>query len=103
MRHHERAPVHFPVMAGAEDAARAERIAGITEQVWGDAAVTHHDVEPLLRQWLALEHLECTEDEFASLCEAARDEVSTSGGSTSTAHRVVHRVFDQVRALEQGS
>ena len=101
MRHHERAPIHFPVMAGAEDAARADQIAGIAEQVWGDTAITHHEVEPLLRQWLALRHLECTDEEFASLCTAARDEVAASGGSTPTAHPVIHRVFDRVQALEQ--
>lgn len=101
MQHHERAPIHFPVMAGAEDAARADQIAGIAEQVWGDTAVTHRDVEPLLREWLTRDHIECADDEFAALCAAARDEVTASGGSVATAHPLIHRVFDQVRALEQ--
>jgi hypothetical protein len=62
----------FPVMQGAEPASRDAQLHGLVERVWADSFVYHEDVEPMLRQWLALEHCVVPPDEFEALLAKAR-------------------------------
>lgn len=101
-RHRLVREAHFPVMAGAEEAERDARVAGIVEQAWGDATVSHRDVEPFLRQWLTLDRIDCSNDEFEALCESARSRIATNGGIERDARGLVHHLYDDIQALERG-
>ena len=74
MRAHHKSQQTFPVMDGALDAPRADQIAGIVQRVWAESHLYGDDVEPLLRNWLAVTGCVVRDDEFAALLRKAHGE-----------------------------
>jgi len=102
-----RSPQTFPVMDGAGPAPRADQIAGIVQRVWAESRVYGDDVEPLLREWLAVEGCVVSGDEFAALLSKARGEfarlATISGGdhvAHCPAHDLVQCLYWDVQRLE---
>jgi hypothetical protein len=100
----------FPVMAGAGPAPREDQIKGIVARVWADSVVDHSEVEPLLREWLEVEHCEVADEEFASLLAKARNDfddvaaASTPGAEPRcTVHDLVKRLYWDIQALASRS
>jgi hypothetical protein len=100
----------FPVMDGALSAPREDQIAGIVQRVWADSLVHHHDVEPLLREWLNAVGCTVGDDEFQSLLTKARGEfarVASVSDADSAPHcpadTLVACLYWDVQSLERSA
>jgi hypothetical protein len=108
MRNKTHKPVQaLPVMDGAGPAPRADQIAGIVQRVWAESQLYREDVEPLLKEWLAVVGCVVRAEEFAMLLSKARGEFARLAAASEAdeaphcpAHDLVQCLYWDVQRLE---